>query len=88
MFPQETIPVGVQVECPHQNHPYYSYQRISPHPHTSIQHHPHKNITPHHYTRIPPHPFGVRPYCAYTRIYETSVVPHYPHIPSFGYIHK
>ena len=56
-FSQESIPRGVEGKNPHQNHPYYYYPRISPHPHPSIPQNPHHKIRPNPYTIIRLQPF-------------------------------
>ena len=51
-FPREAIPRHLQGENTHQNHPYYYYQNISPHPHPRIPQHDHYNIPPHPYQKF------------------------------------
>ena len=61
---------------------------MPPHPHTSIPKHSHHNITPHPYPSMPPHPIFLCPYRTSTPMYVPYVVPHYPNIPSLGYLHR
>ena len=71
----------------HQNHPYYYYPSMQTHPNTRMSPHPHQNMPPHIYPIIPPHQVCLHPYCTSTPMYVPYVVPHYPHIPSLGYLH-
>ena len=86
-FPQEAVPRGLQGENWHQNHPYYSYPSISLYPNPSMPQHIYHNIPPHTYTSIPPQPNFLWPFFFSTPICEPYVFPHYPHIPSLGYIY-
>ena len=88
MLPQEDIPRGVRGENYHQNHPYYSYPRIPPHPHTRIPPHPHQNMPPHTYPSMPTYPNLSYTYCTSTPVYAPYVVSHHPNIPSFVYLHR
>ena len=88
--PQEAIPRSVRGEnnqkshqgCflyPHQNHPYYYYPRIPPHPHL--------NIPPHPYPRMSPYLICLCPYCNYYPIYAPYGVAHHPYITSLIFLH-
>ena len=61
---------------------------MTPQPYSTTPQHPHQNILPNTYPTMPPHPFFVYPYLTSTPMYAPYVVPHYPNIPSLGYIHK
>ena len=75
-------------ENQNQNHPYCYYPRISPHPPASMPQYTHHNIPPNPYPRVSPYPIFLCPYFTSTTIYAPYVVPHYPQIPSLGYIHR
>ena len=55
----------------HQNHPYYPYISMLPHPHP----------------RMPPHPIFMCPYWTSSPIYKPYGIAHHPHITPFGYLY-
>ena len=77
----------MQGENQHQNHPYYYYPSILPHPHLSMPQNPHENTTPHPYPSIPTHPIFLCQHFTSTPIHAPYVVPKYPHVTSVGYLH-
>ena len=86
-FTQGDIPRGVHGEYIYINNPYYSYPSMPTHPHPIMPQNPYHNIPPHIYPIIPPHQVCLCSYYTYTHMYAPYVVPHYPHIPSLGYLY-